>query len=512
MSKDSLTTPIPVFDGESYEFWRVQMKTLFISQDLWEIVENGIPEPADAETLSTWTQAKQKEYRKNIRRDAKALLFIQQGVNRSIFPRIIGAKNCKKAWDILKMEFQGSEKVISIKFQSLWRDFDTLAMKDNEEIRTFISRVVEIINQIKSYGDTIEDKKIVEKVLWSLPQKFEHVVAAIEESKDLSKLTMMELMGSLEAHEKRMCKFVGPSIEQAFESKLKIAEKKKYEGHKDYFIKFDESFSSEVKMGDGKMQPVEGKGTVAIRTKGESLLWHLRYGHLNYHGLRLLKQKNMVIGLPDIELLDQTCERCIYDKMHRLPFPKTAWRARQPLELIHADICGPTRTSSFQNKKYFLLFVDDFSKMMWVYFLEQKSEAFAVFVRFKKMVERESNLQLKTLRTDRGGEFLSKEFSNYCSQEGIQRQLTARYTPQQNGVAERKNRTIVEMARSMLKAKGLPYTFWAEAVNAAVYILNKSPTKANPNKTPYEDWHKRKPEIRHFRVFGCLAYSLIPSQ
>ncbi|XP_073120811.1 uncharacterized protein [Henckelia pumila] len=230
MSKDSLTTPIPVFDGESYEFWRVQMKTLFISQDLWEIVESGIPEPADAETLATWTQAKQKEYRENIRRDAKALLFIQQGVNRSIFPRIMGAKNCKKAWDILKMEFQGSEKVISIKLQSLRRDFDNLAMKDNKDIRTFISRVFEIINQIKSYGDTVEDKKIVEKFLRSLPQKFEHVVAAIEESKDLSKFTMVELMGSLEAHEKRMSKFVGPSIEQAFESKLKIAEKKKYEG------------------------------------------------------------------------------------------------------------------------------------------------------------------------------------------------------------------------------------------------------------------------------------------
>lgn len=149
---------------------------------------------------------------------------------------------------------------------------------------------------------------------------------------------------------------------------------------------------------------------------------------------------------------------------------------------------------------------------MWVYFLEHKSEAFAVFVQFKKMVERQSNCRLKTLRTDRGGEFLSKEFSNYCSQKGIRRQLTARYTPQQNGVAERKNRTIVEMARSMLKAKSLPNTFWAEAVATAVYTLNKSPTKANPNKTPYEAWHNRKPEIRHFRVFGCLAYSLIPSQ
>lgn len=119
---------------------------------------------------------------------------------------------------------------------------------------------------------------------------------------------------------------------------------------------------------------------------------------------------------------------------------------------------------------------------------------------------------MKTLRTDRGGEFTSNDFLNYCKDRGIRRELTTRYTPQQNGVAERRNRSIVEMARSMLKGKCLPNNFWAEAVSTTVYILNRSPTKAIMNKTPYELWFKRKPKVGYFKVFGCIAYAHIPSQ
>jgi len=144
----------------------------------------------------------------------------------------------------------------------------------------------------------------------------------------------------------------------------------------------------------------------------------------------------MVVGLPSIQKNDNVCEGCIYGKMHRLPFPKTAWRAHAPLELVHADICGPTRTPSLSNKRYFLLFVDDYTRMMWIYFLDQKSEAFSFFLQFKALVERQSGHQMKTLRTDRGGEFIYKPFMQYCKENGIQRQLIVRRTPQQNGVAE----------------------------------------------------------------------------
>jgi hypothetical protein len=110
------------------------------------------------------------------------------------------------------------------------------------------------------------------------------------------------------------------------------------------------------------------------------------------------------------------------------------------------------------------------------------------------------------LRTDRGGEFTSVEFAEYCAAEGVRQQLTAPYSPQQNGVVERRNGTVVAMARSMLKAKGLPGWFWGEAVNTAVYILNRCPTKSVIGMTPFEAWYGKKPAVHHLKTFGCIAY------
>ncbi|KAL0410958.1 UNVERIFIED_CONTAM: Retrovirus-related Pol polyprotein from transposon TNT 1-94 [Sesamum latifolium] len=243
-----------------------------------------------------------------------------------------------------------------------------------------------------------------------------------------------------------------------------------------------------------------------------STLWHLRYGHLHNQALIFLKEKNMVKGLPSIKKSATICEGCIYGKMHKLPFPKTSSRASAPLELVHSDICGPVQTPTPGNKRYFILFIDDCTRHMWIYFLNQKSEAFSTFLKFKAQAERESGFLIKTLRTDRGGEFLYNPFLDYFKENGIKRQLTVSYTPQQNGVAERKNRTIVEMARSMLKGKGVPNLYWAEVVHTAVHILNRSPTKAVRNKTPFKAWYKKKPVVDHFKIFGCIAYALIPSQ
>ncbi|KAF7814435.1 putative RNA-directed DNA polymerase [Senna tora] len=207
-------TLIPIFDGEGYEFWSIKMKTIFISQDLWGAIEEAFQE-ATPEEQSTWAAGRLKEYKQTMQKDAKALSLIQQGVSNAIFPRIMNAKTTKEAWEILKGQYKGSDKVITIKLQSLWKDFETLLMKEGESIRAFFSRVSNIVNQIRSNGDTIEDKKIVQKILRSLPAKFDHVVAAIEEAKDLTKLTLVELEGSLRAHEERMQKCEKP-LEQAF--------------------------------------------------------------------------------------------------------------------------------------------------------------------------------------------------------------------------------------------------------------------------------------------------------
>jgi hypothetical protein len=186
------------------------------------------------------------------------------------------------------------------------------------------------------------------------------------------------------------------------------------------------------------------------------------------------------------------------------------WRANQKLELIHADICGPISPKSNNGKRYILCFIDDFSRNSWAFLLATKSEAFIYFKKFKAMVEKETLLHVKCLRTDRGGEFTSSEFNEFCSQQGIKRQLTTAYTPQQNGVAERKNRTVMNMVRSILSGKGIPKPFWPEAVNWAFYVLNRCPTYALTDITPHEAWSGTKPSVDHFRVFGCLAHVHVP--
>ena len=244
-------TSVPIFDGDAYDFWSIQMRTIFISQGLWELVQSGYEQPDDAAALAAWDGDRKKQYNDNVMKDAKALMYIQQGVSKVIFPRIMGATMSKDAWEILKNEFKGSDKVITIKLQSLWKEFDNLLMKETESVKVFFSRVSNIINQMRSFGDSIEDKKIIEKILRSLPVKYDHVVAAIEESKDLSQLTLVELIGSLEAHECRMSRFTNQPIEQAFQTKLSFGdkEKKNYEG---YGQKFQRSGSNYRGRGRGK--------------------------------------------------------------------------------------------------------------------------------------------------------------------------------------------------------------------------------------------------------------------
>ncbi|KAG6477561.1 hypothetical protein ZIOFF_066828 [Zingiber officinale] len=204
---------IPIFDGEHFNYWSSQMETIFLSQDLWKLVEEGYEEVPEgislpegdntsAEGVINPTEDEQKAYKENIMKNAMALRILQQSVSKTIYPRIFGLKKVNEAWEVLKKEFKGSQKVISIKLQNLWRDFDNIAMKDAENIKDYFSRIMEILNQLKSYGEVVPDRKIMEKILRSLPQKFEHVVTVIEEMKDLAEVSIYELIGSLEAHEK----------------------------------------------------------------------------------------------------------------------------------------------------------------------------------------------------------------------------------------------------------------------------------------------------------------------
>ena len=184
----------------------------------------------------------------------------------------------------------------------------------------------------------------------------------------------------------------------------------------------------------------------SAKLKDKAWLWHFRYGHLNFGGLKTLQQKNMVMGLPQITTSSQVFEECVVSKQHRNQFPQgKSWRAKKALELVHSDICGPITPHSNGGKTYIITFIDDYSRKIWVYFLQEKSEAFVTYKSYKALVEKEVGNPIKVLRTDRGGAYNSHEFAIFCENHGIKRQLTAAYTPQQNGVCERKNRTIMNM-------------------------------------------------------------------
>jgi Reverse transcriptase (RNA-dependent DNA polymerase)/gag-polypeptide of LTR copia-type/Integrase core domain/GAG-pre-integrase domain/Domain of unknown function (DUF4219)/Zinc knuckle len=703
MSDSMNLSTIPQLDGENYNFWCIKMKTILKSHGLWEAVDPGV----------TGTDSE------SVKKDSRAMCIIQQGVSDVVFPKIAGAQNAKEAWTNLSTSYEGNTRVKTMKLQGLRRDFETLLMKPEESVQLFLTRVQNIVNQIKVLGGTITDEAVVSKILRSLKPDFDHVVAAIEESKDLTTYTLAELSGSLQTHETRLrrreevvgeqafyvrgngmrgrgrrgrgmssrggrgkadsssqggkttdssdqdssedykktvkcyncnklghyqyeckeaskkvvrcyhCNKLGHTQSQCYtrkreEEQVSYAQEGEGEqeeeedvlfmahtsheidpttiwfldsgcsnhmtGYKDQFITLDNSFKSSVKLGDSKTIQVEGRGTVSVMTAGgvrylqnvyfiprlsQNLLsigqltsngyevnfngkvctikdessdqliasvemaenklfplemttvkdqvfiakevkvtdlWHQRFGHLNGASLKLLKDKELVHGMPEMNEIG-LCEGCIYGKQTRKAFPKhQGRRSEEILELIHSDLVGPMRTTSLGGSKYFLLFTDDFSRRSWVYFLENKSDTFNRFKKFKALMETQTGKKIKVLRSDNGGEYVSKEFNDFCDKEGVHHELTVPYTPQQNGVAERKNRTVLEMSRSLLKHAKLPNNFWAEAVGTAVYLLNRAPTKSLDGETPMSIWAGKRPDVSHFKVFGCVAYGFVHEQ
>ena len=244
-------------------------------------------------------------------------------------------------------------------------------------------------------------------------------------------------------------------------------------------------------------------------------IWHQRLGHLNHNYVDQMKKKDMVTGM-NCNLNSNSkreCEGCTLGKMNRNPFPKKSQgRATKPYEVIHSDVCGPMQIDSKGGSKYMVTFIDDYSRYVTVYFIKNKSEVLTKFKEYVTYVENQGGNQgnVKLLRTDNGGEYTSNDFVKYCAEKGISHQFTNPYCPEQNGVAERLNRTIMEATRSMIYQAGVPLDFWAEACNTAIYLHNRSPTIAVKDKTPYECLFGTKPDISHLRVFGCMCYVHVP--
>ncbi|KAI5321249.1 hypothetical protein L3X38_030320 [Prunus dulcis] len=702
----------PIFNGENYEFWSIRMKTIFKSHGIWELVERGIEGSDSKGADESDTKQKEKEESSGsgkmaiaeiLMKDAKALGLIQGAVSEVIFPKISHEESSHGAWNILKQEFHGDKQVRSVKLQGLRREFEYTRMREDESLSAYLTKLFDLINQMRGYGEELSRERIVQKMLISLLPGYDPICSVIEHSRDLDAIEVQEVVASLKSFDQRLerhhenktekafaslsidtksakatgnqnskqqknwkdkgkkwdnkptdgtktpckhcgklhygeCRFKGkpkcyncdklghiakdsyskkPEQQQQLQFATQVTssptmfyannatEKRSMEevwyldsgcsnhmtGREDLLIDIDRNVTAKVAMGTGQLVDVIGKGSLMVETKmgrkyikevllvsglkenllsvgqmmehgyflifgdnkaevyddsslsnlvarvdmkgnrsfplklqtdlhialtgsinQSTLLWHRRMGHLNMQSLKLLQNEDMMFGLPEIKNTNAVCEGCTFGKHCRKAFPKEATsRASTPLELVHTDVCGPMQTVTKAGNRYFLTFIDDCTRMCWIYFLRCKSEVFTVFKRFRATVELQSGYKVKKLRSDRGGEYTSNEFNKFCDEMGMERQLTVAYSPQQNGVAERKNRTIVEMAKCMMIEKGMPLEFWAETVNTAVYVLNRSPTKALDKKTPFEAYSGRKPGLKHLKVFGSVCYAHVPN-
>lgn len=231
--------------------------------------------------------------------------------------------------------------------------------------------------------------------------------------------------------------------------------------------------------------------------------WHRRLAHVN--SMYLNKMPDAVSGMElekksDISQL--SCIVCCEGKQSRLPFGHAGSRSGELLGIVHSDVCGPMENASIGGSRYFILFIDDYSRMTYIYFMKQKSEAFQHFQDYKAKVENQLNRKIKIFRSDNGKEFCNRIYDDYLRKNGILHQKSNPYTPEQNGLAERFNRTIVEKAKCLLFDAKLGKEFWAEASNTAVYLHNRTVLPALNGKTPYEVWTGCKPDISHLRIFG----------
>jgi hypothetical protein len=225
-------------------------------------------------------------------------------------------------------------------------------------------------------------------------------------------------------------------------------------------------------------------------------LWHRRYAHINHQALPFLEK--MVEGIPELQSTHEgICKGCALGKNAKKPFSSSNNRSKEILDLINSDVCGPMPVKSLGGSLYYVIFIDDYSRKTWLYLLKTKDEVFSKFQEFKAEIENLTNKKIKTLRTDNGVEYTSKEFVAFCKSTGVRRELIVPHNPQQNGVAERKNRSIEETVKALMNDQGLSMYLWGEAAMTAIYVQNRNPHRILKDMTPEEAFSGKKPNVEH---------------
>nr|GEX04486.1 retrovirus-related Pol polyprotein from transposon TNT 1-94 [Tanacetum cinerariifolium] len=272
-------------------------------------------------------------------------------------------------------------------------------------------------------------------------------------------------------------------------------------GVKSYPHKYVEQPGPKVVFGDDSTCTTEASENL-------NWLWHKRFAHLNFKTFNRLAKQNLVIGLPSlVQSKDKACSLCVKGKHHKASFKtKQTFSIKKYLHLLHMDLFGPVTPRSINHEKYILVIVDEYSMYTWVYFLKRKSQAHETIMSFIKRVENQNEIKVKQLRTNNGTDFKNSILINFCDEKLISQKTNSPYTPEQNGVAKRKNRTLIDVSRTMLSGSIFSKQYWTEAIATACYTQNRSTIVKIHLKTAYEIFRKKIPNIDFLYVFGCPVF------
>ncbi|KAK1570844.1 hypothetical protein Q3G72_007904 [Acer saccharum] len=464
--------------------------------------------------------------------------------------------------DVLQQQHEGMEsaadimmsleEMFAMKSRTTKREavtaFMNLRMKPGQAVKDHMMKVIAHLNIAELHGAEIDGETKIDMVVNSLSDSFDQF--KLDYTLNKKEYTLQGLMQDVQSAEKILVKGKGQEIHMVGKvatvkarQKVKKQQKKKQLGpikketkkvtkiKGKCFLCGEKGHwkrncpKSQNKKEEGNLNYLE---TCFLADSTDSWIIdsgatnHVCYSLQGFQERRKLSKNeiNLRLGngtikrlvcdgpLSDLKVDDlPTCESCLEGKMTKRTFSAKGARATECLGLIHTDVCGPMSIQARGGYEYFITFTDDYSRFGYVYLMRHKSDAFDMFKAFKAEVENQLEKHIKILRSDRGGEYLSSEFQQYLIDNGIVSQFSAPGTPQQNGVAERRNRTLLDMVRSMLSYSTLPISFWGYALQTAIYILNDVPSKSVP-KTPHELWTGRKPSLQHLRIFGCPAHVL----
>ena len=261
-----------------------------------------------------------------------------------------------------------------------------------------------------------------------------------------------------------------------------------------------------------KLRILSGSQARAATTTESIRLWRHRLVHLGEDNVQKLEKMATGIKL-DKDTSIGVCSFCLEGRQTCQPSHEPSNKVNEPLDLIHSDMSGQISPTSIGGANYYATFTDDATRMSYIASMETKSaaEMLEKFKEFKAEVENQLGKKIKRLRTDGGGEY-KKTFGKYLKENGIIHETTVPYSPDQNGVSERANRTIMDRARAILAETGLPKILWMEIAAAVVYLKNRSPTRSLKGKTPYEAWFRRKPDLSHLKILGTPTYIHVPEE